>query len=237
MKPPLLTILFVLGAALSAPAASIVGHVKAEGKAGAAQDDSGGNYSSRALKFAERVDYDAMKDFVVFIDGPLTNAAGVTNSLTAEVATTKVSQQRATFSPHVLPVTVGTRVQWPNHDDIFHNVFSYSESKPFDLGLYKSDINGKKIPVPEVLFDRPGRVDVFCSIHANMNCVVLVLDNPFFSVTNEKGNYAIQNVPPGSYRLKAWHERLPPQIRQIEVPAAGEIRVDFTLGITGLPRN
>ena len=68
-----------------------------------------------------------------------------------------------------------------------------------------------------------------------MSCVVLVLQNPYFAVTDGRGGYTITNVPPGTYRLKAWHERLPPQTREITVPESGAVKADFTLGITGLP--
>jgi hypothetical protein len=105
-----------------------------------------------------------------------------------------------------------------------------SETKPFDLGLYKSP--DKKT----VMFDKAGRVDVFCSIHSSMNCVVLVLENPFFVIADDKGRYAITNVPPGTYKLKAWHERLPPQQMEIVVPQNGEVKADFVLGINNLPK-
>jgi len=121
-------------------------------------------------------------------------------------------------------------VEWPNNDDILHNVFSFSETKPFDLGLYKSP------EVKRITFDRAGRVDVFCSIHARMSCVIMVLENPFFAMTSERGAYKISNVPAGTYKLKAWHERLPSQTKEITVPDQGEIKLDFVLGITNLPK-
>jgi hypothetical protein len=111
-----------------------------------------------------------------------------------------------------------------------HNVFSISDTKPFDLGLYKHP------EVKRITFDRPGRVDAFCSIHKAMNCVILVLENPHFAATDDSGHYSIPNVPPGAYKLKAWHERLPAQVKDITVPEAGEARMDFTLGITNLPK-
>jgi plastocyanin len=211
-----------------ARAGDITGTVRAQGKPGTGQDAPEGRYTSHEFKFVERVDYSAMRDFVVYIDGPLTNAPAATNAL-AEVSTVKVSQKRAMFTPHILPVMVGTTVEWPNKDDIYHNVFSYSEAKSFDLGLYKDPV------VKSVTFDQPGQVDVFCSIHANMSCVVLVLQNPYFAVSDEQGGYTIKNVPPGTYRLKAWHERLPSQSLEITVPETGAVKADFTLGITGLP--
>ena len=213
----------------AARAGNITGMVHAEGKAGAGQGASDGRYTSHEFKFAQKVDYAEMRDFVVYIEGPLSNAPAMATNAEAEITTVKVSQKRAMFSPHVLPVMVGTTVEWPNKDDIYHNVFSYSEAKSFDLGLYKDP------EIKSVTFDKPGQVDVFCSIHANMSCVVLVLQNPYFAVTDDRGVYTITNVPPGTYRLKAWHERLPRQTVEITVPESGTVKADFTLGITGLP--
>jgi plastocyanin len=218
-------------AATSAGAGNITGRVHAEGKAGAAQDAQCGLYDSKALKFAEKVDYDSMRDFVVYIEGPVgTNRPAAPEKALQVVTTRKISQKKATFSPHVLPVLVGTTVEWPNYDDIFHNVFSCSDAKQFDLGFYKDPV------IKSVTFDKPGRVDVFCSIHASMNCIILVLENPYFAATDGKGAYTIANVPAGTYKLKAWHERLPSQVLEITVPDTGEVREDFTLGIVNLPQ-
>jgi plastocyanin len=213
------------------PAGTIVGNVRAQGKtipdSGSAAD---GAYASRKYKFVETVDYSAMNDFVVYVEGSFgTNAPQPTN--TAQVSTLKVAQKGAMFSPHVLPVMVGTTVEWPNYDDIYHDVFSVSDAAQFDLGLYKGNPPDKR-----VTFDKPGRVDVFCSIHKDMNCVVLVLENPYFASTDENGNYKIPDVPPGRYKLKAWHERLPADEREINVPTNGEVKVDFVLGIKNLPQ-
>jgi len=216
----------------AASAGTISGVVRAQGKAGAEPDSGagGGNYASRQFKFVERVNYADMHDFVVYIEGP--GPAGQKPGpppKVAQVVTRRVTQKGAIFTPHVLPVLAGTTVEWPNNDDIMHNVFSFSETKSFDLGLYKSPT------VRSVTFDKPGRVDVFCSIHTRMNCVILVLENPFFAGTNEKGAYTIANVPPGTYKLKAWGERLPSQTREVTVPVGGDVKADFTLGINNLP--
>lgn len=211
-------------------AGTIVGTVRAEPKAGADNTAAtGGAYSEMKYKHLETVDYSAMHDFVVYIDGLKATNAPATNVM--EVATMKVAQKSAIFSPHVLPIMVGTTVEWPNYDDIYHNVFSMSDAKSFDLGLYKGDPKQKA-----VTFDQPGRVDVFCSIHANMHCIVLVLENPYFASTDAAGHYSITNVPPGTYKLKAWHERLPADEKTIVVPTNGEVRVDFTLTIKNLPK-
>jgi len=211
-------------------AGTIVGTVRAEPKSGAENSTAtGGAYAGAKYKHLETVDYSAMHDFIVYIDDLKMTNAPATNVM--EVATMKVAQKSAVFSPHVLPVEVGTTVEWPNYDDIYHNVFSMSDAKQFDLGLYKNDPKEKA-----VTFDKPGRVDVFCSIHANMHCIVLVLENPYFTSTDANGHYAITNVPPGKYKLKAWHERLPADEKEIVVPTDGVARVDFTLTIKNLPK-
>lgn len=215
-------------------AGTIRGVVNAEGKTDGPGGDAGGKYDSRKYKFVERVDYSRLKNFVVYIEGPLTNGVIATNVATnslARVDTKRVKQEKANFTPAVLPVVAGTTVEWPNNDDIYHNVFSMSDAKQFDLELYKGHP-----PEKRVKFDRTGRVDVFCSIHENMHCVVLVLENPFFATADESGHYTIKDVPPGTYKLKAWHERLPASSQEITVPAEGEVTANFTLGIKNLPK-
>ena len=219
---------FTANTAIQANAGNITGTIRAEGKAGAQSTSADGKYDSRKFKFVERVNYDELRDFVVYIDGPV---AGVTNTPTKlSVDTRRVNQKGAVFIPHVLPIMAGTTVEWPNNDDIFHNVFSMSESNPFDLDLYKNPT------VKSWAFKNPGRVDVFCSIHANMNCVVLVLQNPYFTLVPQAGRFAITNVPPGTYRLKAWHERLPTLTQDVVVPESGDAKVELVLGIKNLPK-
>lgn len=224
----LITALFTTGILF---AGDITGTVRAEPKAGTEQDQSAASaaYASRKYKFAERVDYGSMQDFVVFLEGKVGTNAIPTNVV--EVTTTRVAQKGALFTPHVLPVMAGTTVEWPNNDDIYHNVFSVSDAKQFDLGLYKGNPADK-----HVIFDKPGKVDVYCSIHANMHCVVLVLENPYFAVADAAGKYSITNVPPGTYKLKAWHERLPADEQEIVVPTNGMVRADFVLTIKNLPK-
>ena len=218
--------------AFSMQAGTIVGSVRAEGKPGADVEAQGGKYDSRQFKFAERVNYAEMHDFVVYIVGPVGDTPVAPPEKPVEIVTKRVEQKGAMFTPHVVPVLKGTTVEWPNDDDILHNVFSVSETTAFDLGLYKK---GDK-ETHRVRFDVPGRVDVFCSIHARMSCIVLVLENPYFASANDKGRYSIPNVPPGTYKLKAWHERMPSQIQEITVPETCEVKVDFVLGIKNLPK-
>ena len=229
MRLPFLFPLLFLVALGTARGGTITGTVRAEGKPGADAAAAGGKYDSRQFKFVERVDYTAFRDFIVYVDGlVLTNAQPPTQP--EKVVTSRVSQQGAMLNTHVLPVLVGTTVEWPNNDDILHNVFSYSEAKSFDLGLYKNPV------VKQITFDKPGRVDVFCSIHCRMSCIILVLPNPYFAATNDKGAYTIKNVPAGTYHLKAWHERLPSDVQDVTVPETGSVHLDFTLGIKNLPK-
>ncbi len=203
----------------------LFGSVKAQPSAGMQErGGASGKYESRQFKFVETVKYDEIKDFVVYLDQPMANPTA------KPAARDVITQKDAVFRPHVMPVLVGTEVRWPNKDDIFHNVFSESFAKTFDLGLYKDP------EIKSVTFDKSGRVDVFCSIHSKMSCVVLVLENPFFAATDEKGNFRITGIPAGTYRFKAWHERLPGQVKEVTIPAEGEVRMDFTVGVRNLPK-
>lgn len=206
-------------------AGTIIGTVRAEGKPEAVAGGKGGKYDSRKFKFVERLSYEDLEDFVVYVDHAPTNTP-VPPSKPLQV----ITQRDAVFRPHVLPVVAGTAVEWPNKDEIFHNVFSMSETKAFDLGLYKDP------EVKKVTFDRTGRVDVFCSIHSRMSCVVLVLPNPWFAAVKKDGSYRIENVPAGTYKVRAWHERVPGELKEITVPEKGEVRADFVLGIKNLPK-
>ena len=112
-------------------------------------------------------------------------------------ANPKVVQQNKMFVPHVLAVQTGTTVEFPNLDPLYHNVFSYSRAKRFDLGRYEQ---GKS---KSITFDNPGVVDVFCEIHENMRAYILVLDSPWFTRLDEDGAFSL-DVPAGKYRVFAW---------------------------------
>ena len=132
-----------------------------------------------------------------------------------------VEQRGETFAPHVLPVLRGSTVEFPNEDPVFHNVFSLSSSRSFDLGRYPKGTS------KSVRFDRPGTVQVFCHIHSDMSAVVLVLNNPFFTIPAAPGRYAIDGVPAGDYRLVAWHERIKPIVRRVRVQAGETTILDL----------
>jgi plastocyanin len=135
-----------------------------------------------------------------------------------------MSQTSETFVPHVLAVRVGTVVDFPNNDTIYHNVFSLSKTKRFDLGRYA------KGQSKSVRFDEPGIVRVFCEIHSHMHASILVFAHRFFSVTDDQGRYRIDQVPPGTYTLVAWYEGVVRQTRSLRVPEdGGTIDVDFAV--------
>jgi plastocyanin len=130
-----------------------------------------------------------------------------------------------TFIPHVLPIVRGSTVEFPNRDPIFHNVFSLSGTKSFDLGRYpKGDSRS-------VTFNHAGIVPVFCHLHSDMSAIIMVLENPYFVVPGPDGHYRIENIPPGNYTLVAWHERSEQVEQQVDVIAGQAIELDITVPI------
>jgi plastocyanin len=109
-----------------------------------------------------------------------------------------LSQRNLTFEPHVLAVRVGTTIDLPNDDRVFHNVFSFHDGKSFDLGLYPVGTS------KQLTFDRPGLSRIFCNIHPGMAAYVLVVDTPFFAVSDTRGRFSIAAVTPGVYTYHAW---------------------------------
>ena len=134
-----------------------------------------------------------------------------------------MDQRNETFVPHVLAVTVGAVVDFPNSDRTFHNVFSLSKAKRFDLGRYAA---GKS---KSVRFDRPGLVRVFCDIHSHMSAFVLVLSHRFFDVTDADGGFTIENVPAGTYTVVGWYEGEARTSRSVTVPAGGIVDLELTV--------
>lgn len=135
-----------------------------------------------------------------------------------------LDQRDQAFLPYVLAVTVGTTVEFPNNDRTFHNVFSLSKPRRFDLGRYPRGQSRS------VRFDRPGIVRVFCEIHSHMNAFVLVFAHPYFATTDPEGRYRIERVPPGEYQLSVWNDGQVRETRALRVPAdAPLVEQDFTL--------
>jgi plastocyanin len=136
----------------------------------------------------------------------------------------RLDQRNETFLPHVLAVDVGTVVDFPNNDSTYHNVFSLSKAKRFDLGRYA---RGKS---KAVRFERPGVVRVFCDIHSHMSAFVLVFSHPFYATTDDEGRYRIDSIPPGTYTVAAWYEGSARDTRTISIPAqGGPVDLDFVI--------
>ncbi len=136
----------------------------------------------------------------------------------------RMDQRNKTFVPHVLAIVAGSTVDFPNSDRTYHNVFSLSRAKSFDLGRYA--VGRSKA----VRFDRPGIVRVFCDIHSHMSAFILVFAHRYFAVTDEAGRYRIDGVPPGGYTVMTWNESAPLDSQRVVVPdAGGEVELNVSL--------
>jgi plastocyanin len=128
-----------------------------------------------------------------------------------------MDQRELKFIPRVLAVQVGTVVEFPNNDKTFHNVFSTSEAKKFDLGLYAP---GKS---RSVTFDKAGVVKILCNVHPSMEAYVVVKGHSYFVVTDSRGNYSLSRVPLGKYRLEVWHPEFGTKVLPFELVRDGEV--------------
>ena len=155
-----------------------------------------------------------------------------------------MDQRNLEFIPHVMPILVGASVQFPNNDEVDHNIFSMSRTKKFNLGSYKPGDS------KAVLFDKPGIVEVRCDVHAEMAAYILVMKNPYFAVTDKKGNFQIPDanylqqaglkdqadLATGKYFIKTWHEKLKTQKKAITISEDGDVTIQLNLkrGVPGV---
>lgn len=137
----------------------------------------------------------------------------------------EIDQKNMTFIPHVLPVLIGTTVNFKNSDPERHNIYTPSPAgDKFNLGTWPAGI------VKTYTFKKPGIVKLLCNLHPEMLAYIVVVETPYYAVTDRKGAYTIKNVPPGAYKISAWHERATKVVTQdVTVPATGTVTVDFTL--------
>lgn len=141
----------------------------------------------------------------------------------APKGTVQLDQRSLMFQPHVLPILVGTTVNFLNADDVQHNVFTPSSAGDFfNLGTWPK---GQSKPYT---FSKLGKVELLCNVHHEMRAYILVLQNPFFAVTDKNGNFRIDNVPPGNYQLKVWHERAVAPAQSVQV-SSGAVTANFEL--------
>ena len=181
---------------------------------------------SRAATVHGRVEIVASKDrgvrkhsdysgVVVWLDP----AAGV--GFKASAGKAEMVQRDKRFTPHVLAIAVGTTVEFPNYDPIFHNAFSNYDGQVFDVGLYPPGTTRS------ILFKKEGIVRIFCNIHPSMSAIIVVTKSPYYAVSAKNGEFLIASVPPGAYRLHLFHERATEQTleelaRNVEI-GGGEV--------------
>ncbi len=134
-----------------------------------------------------------------------------------------ISQQDTAFVPALLTVSPGATVDFANEDPFFHNVFSYSQAKRFDLGRFPAGES------KSVTFEETGIVKVYCEVHDFMRAVVLVLDTPYHSPVSEDGSFTIRGVPPGTYEMVAWHADFDEQIIPVTIAGGETATVEVTL--------
>ena len=172
------------------------------------------------LDAADGIPKSDVSHIVVFLENVESGPAGPASGSSPPPQMYQLGKQ---FSPEVLPVVVGTTVLFPNQDDIYHNVFSRSKAKPFDLGMIKQE------SIPSIHFDEAGLVKVYCNIHSYMVGYILVLNNPFFAVTNLQGSFQISGIPPGQYTVRAWQRFGPEETATVPL-AGGQVQnLDFHL--------
>jgi plastocyanin len=151
---------------------------------------------------------------VVWLDAPNAPRA-------AESGKVVLDQRNLTFSPHVLAVRVGTVVDFPNNDRVYHNVFSYRDGKRFDLGLYPVG------EVKHVAFAKAGLSRIFCNIHPNMAAYVMAVDTPYFAVSDRDGRFTLPAVPPGTYTYHAWRPGGDDLSGTVTIPPASPFEVHW----------
>ena len=171
------------------------------------------------------------EDIAIFIDKVLEN------KFEPPKEAASLDQKNLVFVPHVMPILVGTKVNFPNNDSVKHNVFSPSKIKKFNLGTY--GVGQSK----SIVFDKPGKVALLCNVHAEMSAYALVLKNPYFAVTDKEGKFSIPNdkamkaakvseeykeLPAGKYIIKTWHQKLKTVSQEVTVPEEGEVEVQLS---------
>ncbi len=134
-----------------------------------------------------------------------------------------LGQRDQTFIPHVLPVQTGTTVLITNQDGVYHNVFSLSPPAKFDIGRRPT---GEDVPLT---FDEAGVVRVFCDIHATMSAFVVVVDTPWFTTADEEGSFAVDDLPPGRYTVRAWHPGGESEPMEVTVEAGSTLELDLVV--------
>jgi plastocyanin len=210
---PLWTILMAgllwwAGAGVIQAQATIEGTVAIAGKALAPPPDS--HYALKAGKIATSPKQVA----VVWLEGSFDKAPPQRPVV--------MEQSGYQFNPGVLAVQTGTRIIFPNEDEDYHNVFSYSKTKRFDLGRFR-----KEETPPALVFEKAGIVRLYCEIHSHMRGIILVLDSPYFTATADDGHFRLSSLPAGNFTLKAWLDEKTTLEQPVTLKPGQTLRVDF----------
>lgn len=178
-------------------------------------------YAGRAtsLPAPSRTARGKLTDTIVYVERAPAGAA----LAAAESEPPQLAQRGQSFLPRVVVVPVGGSVSFPNFDPIYHNVFSVSPVRRFDLGKYPRGQSRR------VTFPKPGVVSVFCDIHADMAAFVLVTPTPAWTRATTDGRFELADLAPGRYRVSWWHPDLAGGGADVEVPAEGAVTVDVDL--------
>ena len=224
VPPFLLTIALVSGTlAASIPLGqaqelgTIGGHVKLTTRVRAARQPSA-VYSPRDVPRHDPPPIPEIRNVVVYLKDAAFHG-------TLPVTTAEMRQEHETFVPHVLAITKGSTVTFPNADPIFHNVFSLSHAATFDLGRYpEGHARAERFP-------NAGLVKVYCRIHSQMSAAILVLDHPYFATPNDDGTFSLPEVPPGAYMVVGWHERVGERTVRVRVEPGRRTDIELSLPV------
>jgi plastocyanin len=213
-----ITFYFILGLGLAATIGTVYSQAAIEGRVQLPKPAADRGLNQRYQPSAEiAIGPVDPPTAVVYLEG---------NFPTVQAANSKpdlhMAQKNINFLPNLMAVQVGTTVDFPNLDDTYHNVFSYSKAKRFDLGRYRKD----ETP-GTVLFDKPGVISVHCEIHERMRGTILVLETPHFKKTDTEGRYRLEHLPVGHFLLKAWVSESDVREQPVELKANATLRVDF----------
>jgi plastocyanin len=177
-----------------------------------------GVYPGRIVGIQTDRDTSELDNVIVFV-----NATTRVDSAPQRVS---IRQTNEEFVPHVVAVTAGSTVEFPNDDLIFHNVFSLSRAATFDLGRYPRHASKART------FTKPGVVKVFCHLHSHMSAIVRVFSHPYFAVPDRNGRFTIPDVPAGRVAVTAWHERAGEVTHMATVEEGAAAELTFSLPLT-----